>query len=212
MVSSSGAEGHRFESCRARHLAARGVCAATVLRHAAARGLAASGHESCRARQPSLGFQAKAVRLSGDAKKPPRRRTPRSGSRATTLCSVAIATTRVYSESVLNRLTTAGSSSALTGRWPKYYFRTPGPHFLLQANPVGVWNAISPFLKSLSAVKRRLQSAAPLHSSRSSLTPTNISVRRSQLSSSPLRSALSYFRHRSTFSSPSTHSREEREP
>ena len=28
----------------------------------------------------------------------------------------------------------------------------PGPHFLLQANPAGAWNAVSPFLKSLPAV------------------------------------------------------------
>ena len=27
-----------------------------------------------------------------------------------------------------------------------------GPHLLLQANPSGAWNAISPFLKSLAAV------------------------------------------------------------
>ena len=39
---------------------------------------------------------------------------------ASTLCSVAISTLRAYSLSALKRLMTAGSSSALTGRSPKY--------------------------------------------------------------------------------------------
>jgi hypothetical protein len=30
--------------------------------------------------------------------------------------------------------------------------QVPGPHLLLQANPVGAWNAVLPFLKSLPAV------------------------------------------------------------
>jgi len=28
----------------------------------------------------------------------------------------------------------------------------PGPHLLLQANPVGAWNAVTPFLQSLPEV------------------------------------------------------------
>ena len=33
----------------------------------------------------------------------------------------------------------------------------PGPHFLLQANPVGAWNAISPFLESVFGGRRSLR-------------------------------------------------------
>ena len=42
---------------------------------------------------------------------------------ASTLWSVEISTLRAYSDSVLNRLMTSGSSNALTGRSPKYFFK-----------------------------------------------------------------------------------------
>jgi pimeloyl-ACP methyl ester carboxylesterase len=58
----------------------------------------------------------------------------------------------LYVRGTEDRLVPDSSWRRMAAVRPMLIAQVPGPHFLLQANPVGAWNAISTFLQSLSAV------------------------------------------------------------
>lgn len=55
----------------------------------------------------------------------------------------------LYVRGTADRLVPDGARRRMAAIRPISNVDVPGPHLLLQANPVGVWNAIAPFLKSL---------------------------------------------------------------
>jgi pimeloyl-ACP methyl ester carboxylesterase len=58
----------------------------------------------------------------------------------------------LYIRGTEDRLVPESSSRRMAAIRPMSIMDVPGPHFLLQANPVGAWNAVTPFLKSVAAV------------------------------------------------------------
>lgn len=58
----------------------------------------------------------------------------------------------LYVRGTEDRLVPDSAWRRMTAFRPTSVALVPGPHFLLQANPVGAWKAISSFLKSLPAV------------------------------------------------------------
>lgn len=64
------------------------------------------------------------------------------------LCTVPT----MYVRGTEDRLVPDSSWRRMAAVRPMSIAHVPGPHLLLQANPVGAWEAISPFLKSLPGV------------------------------------------------------------
>lgn len=58
----------------------------------------------------------------------------------------------LYIRATEDRLVPESASRRMAAVRPMPIAHVSGPHFLLQANPVGAWNAVTPFLKSLPAV------------------------------------------------------------
>jgi len=58
----------------------------------------------------------------------------------------------LYIRGTEDRLVPESASRRMAALRPMSIAQVSGPHFLLQANPVGAWDAITPFLKSLPAV------------------------------------------------------------
>jgi pimeloyl-[acyl-carrier protein] methyl ester esterase len=58
----------------------------------------------------------------------------------------------LYIRGTEDRLVPESASRRMAALRPMRIAHVSGPHFLLQANPVGAWNAVTPFLKSLPAV------------------------------------------------------------
>jgi pimeloyl-ACP methyl ester carboxylesterase len=58
----------------------------------------------------------------------------------------------LYIRGTEDRLVPESSSRRMAAIRPMSIVDVPGPHFLLQANPAGAWNAVTPFLKAAAAV------------------------------------------------------------
>ena len=58
----------------------------------------------------------------------------------------------LYIRGTEDRLVPESSSRRMAAIRPMSIVHVPEPHFLLQVNPVGAWNAVTSFLKSLPAV------------------------------------------------------------